>query len=165
MLKRTKDIPLLSEAEMPKPLDDDRRRSRIERRIKAEDLPGHIDKLNAELAELHDPLVARFQKFLDDLEDEACPTLEENQELARMVMTTADRYGIKLMCGDERQEFHLVRMRCIQPRSTPKDRQGSAAGTFEARTADARRVIIRSSVVWPALRATRKEDESTTHHG
>jgi hypothetical protein len=159
MLKRTKDIPLLSEAEMPKPPDDDGRRSKVERRIKAEDLPGHLDKLNGELAQLHDPIVARFQRFLDDLENEACPTLEENQELAKMVMKTADMYGIKLICDDERGEPHQVRMRCMQSRGISKDRPAPFASTFEARTADARKVIVRSSVVWPRLRAARKDDE------
>jgi hypothetical protein len=147
------DIPLLSEAELPPREDGDGRRSKVVRRIKGEKLPAAFARIDAELARLHDPLVARFQRVLDALhekgseEGQACSTFEANKDLVDRILALADKFGVKLFhgAGDTRQQ---VRLRCVNV-------SGMAAGEFRVETADRGKTRVTSGPTFPRLIAWR----------
>jgi hypothetical protein len=144
------DIPLLSDTELP-PRPSDGRASKVERRIKASELPAAFERIEAELTRLHDPVVKTFQRVLDVLhrDGKACASFEDNQELTRRILQIADRFGIRLFFDAPDQKRYEVRVRCGKG-------HGSAAGEFRVETAEKQRTHLDSSPTWPPLIADRQ---------
>jgi hypothetical protein len=114
------DVPLLDAASMPPPPAVGRP-SRVLKRIDYAALTQHAGVLDAELARLHEPVVRRFQEFLDGLAGEACPARADNGKLIALVNDRADRLGIRLTFSSPSGEAVVVRLKF-------------ASGVFEART-------------------------------
>ncbi len=104
------DVPLLDAALLPPP-PTDRRFSRLVRRIDFPALEQHVGALDAELVRLHDPVVRRFQEFLDRLAGEACPLATDNHKLVSLVNKRVDGIGIQLMHAEEGGELVNARLR------------------------------------------------------
>jgi hypothetical protein len=147
--QETQDIPLLSESELP-PRPTDGRASKVERRIKASELPAAFERIEARLARFHDPVVNRFQRILDTLHEKgkACARFEDNQELTRRVVEMADRFGIRLFFETPDQEQHEVRLHCVHV-------TGTAAGVFRVQAANKKNTQLSSSPTFPRLVAAR----------
>jgi len=133
------DVPLLSESSLPPPTDDGRR-SKVVRRLDYAALEGRNAELDKELVRLHQPVVRRFQEYLDQLAGEACPTARENSALATLVNKKADDFGICLLCQHEQREYEQVRLKVV-------------SGVFEARTPGRSGGSVYLGAVLPPLRA------------
>ncbi len=145
------DVPRLPRSEPPDA--QDRRGARPERLFDIDQFrAAAARRLDAELEALHDPVIGRFQRFLDALAGEACREFEQNAELARIVSDLADRFGIYLYGQDKGGQWHAVRVRCVQV-------PASVAGAFQGRLAGTARTSILTSVTLPRLRAGRRERE------
>jgi hypothetical protein len=139
------DVPFLDAESLPPP-PTDRRFSRLVRRIDYPALEQQVGVLDAELARLHDPVVRRFQEFLDRLAGEACPVAEDNHKLVALVNKRVDGLGLQLMYARQGSELVDARLRY-----TP----GMLAGTFEVWTPGRRASQLYSGVAFPRLVAAR----------
>ena len=158
--QQQQDVPLLDEASLPE-APADGRRSKTLRNIDFPRLKDHLTDLENDLGQLHDPVVTRFQVFLDALADKACPTFGENAALARSVIELADRHGIQLFyekaATDSRSgktsELQQVRVQCV-------NRPDTVAGVFRVWTFhkdEKKRLPLGSSPAFPRLIAGRAE--------
>jgi hypothetical protein len=112
-----------------------------------------IKNLHSIISPLEMQIIAVFQDFLDSIAGKACPDVKDNQTLVKTVTAQAARYGMALLCRDERQardgtpigdgQFHPVRLRCSKPHI--------GTGTFEARALGRDAPIIYSRPLHPRL--------------
>jgi hypothetical protein len=108
--------------------------------------------LQAELDALHDPVVLRFQEFLNQLTGHAAGSADENKELAEKVNNLARQFGIQLFAADKEGTWTPVKIRC----ATGKGR--SLTGSLEAYTPGKKPRTIYSASAWPNLRAGRRSN-------
>jgi hypothetical protein len=134
-------VPFLDAESLPPP-PTDRRFSRLVRRIDFPTLEQQVGALDAELARLHDPVVRRFQEFLDRLAGEACPVAEDNHRLVALVNKRGDGLGIQLRYAQQEGELVDARLRY-----TPS--------LFEVWTTGKRGSQLYSGVAFPKLVAAR----------
>jgi hypothetical protein len=132
------DVPLLSESSMPA-LPESGRPSTVIRRVDFRALEQRKPELNKVLAMLHEPVLRRYQEFLNQLVGEACPSGDENNKLVKLVNGQAEDFGIALLC-DDGGGWKQVRLRF-------------SSGVFEAWTPGRDCVQVYSGAGFPSLRA------------
>jgi hypothetical protein len=135
------DVPLLDEALLPPPPTDGRY-SKVARRIDFPALERQVGALDAELGRLHDPVVRRFQEFLDQLAGEVCPDKSDNHKLVALVNKRVDGLGIQLMYAERGQELTDVRLKF-------------SPNHFELWTTGRRGSVLYAGVAFPELVARR----------
>jgi hypothetical protein len=122
-IERSKNIPPLSEAKLPKLAQPKKPRGRppLPRSMRVDNVRQRSEEVVADLEQLQRDIVNRFQEYLNGLAGTACSTFAENQQVVEAVAEAAKRAGVTLLARNTRKDgdgkYHPVNIYCADPES------------------------------------------------